>query len=684
MREAIAQGRNYLKAQPSYNDVQAFTEVIAGLESANPNTSDKLSRVKYNKSKRVVRELVAGLSNLRPISTYRTENSDYQHQTEILNKLYLSWYHMSGAGRDIREGIQWAAGGKGWLSPLWAPDVPWSNKGDIKLFAYGPNDVLPIQIGKDNDIQKAYAVVLCVETPLFQARMKYSHYADKIKRDRSFASWLRAGVQAVQRFASPALNAIDREKQKTSSTGTFPTVDIYYAYVLDGTINDTGKKIAMGRPGSSWYYEVPSIDSEIPTGLKDPKTGADQFRKATAEDCRIYPLRRLIISTNDCVLNPQMEEQTNTFWHGKVPLIPMQLDDWPWSFWGFPVTQDTKPLEKSLVNTLRAMDDSANVRLDPPLKYGGGITKSFMESVNLRVPNQSLKIEGMKGDSFVEPMLPVNYYDAPAWMANHVKWLDDAMDYLSAVKDIQALLKAKQIPSSESIEKLQELMGPVLGDMGMNVEASVQELGGQMKSNFFQFYPLARRMQILGENGVDQQDWDYDPSTLVPSHLPGEAGFDEWKGYAKAGKFEGPPQIASQPSNFDSLQRARWHMNNFHFYVTPNSLLQLTQITRKMLRLQLRRTGFPISMWTVAEDFDIPNFGKVPPGVDTEWEKWAEEQRMMARLKVIIAEEAGQSPEDATGPKGGQKGTGGRAPSGNAAPQQKTRTDGRTTIQESR
>jgi hypothetical protein len=684
MRDAVAQGKNFLKAQASYSQVQAFTQIIAGLETVDPKNSDKLSRVKYNKSKRVVRELVGGLSNLRPISTYRTENSDYQHQAEILNRLYLSWYHMSGAGRDIRECIQWAAGGKGWISPLWSPDVPWSNKGDLKLFVYGPNDVLPVQIGKDNDIQKAYAVTLCVETPLFQARTKYPQFADKIKRDRSFASWLKAGVQAVQRFASPALNAMDKEKQKSSGSGSFPTVDIYYTYVLDGTINDTGHTIPMGRPGSSWYYEVPSTGSDIPTGIKDPKTGADQYRKAMAEDCRLYPLRRMIISTNDCVLNPGMEEQTNVFWHGKVPLIPMQLDDWPWSFWGMPVTQDTAPLEKSLVNTLRAMDDSANVRLNPPLKYGGNIPKTLMDTMNMRVPDQTYKVEGMKGDNYIEPILPVNFYDAPAWMGNHLTWLDNAIDYLSAVKDIQALLKAKQIPSSESIEKLQELMGPVLGDMGMNVESAVQELGGQMKSNFFQFYPLARRMQILGENGTDDQDWDYDPATLVPSHMPGESGFDEWKGYAKKGSFTAPPKIAAQPSNFNGLQRARWHMNNFHFYVTPNSLLQMSQVTKKMMLLQLRRTGFPISMWTIAEQFDIPNFGKVPEGVDTEWDKFAEEQRMMARLKAVIAEEVGQDLQGQPGPKGGQRGTGGRAPSGNAAPQNKSRPDGSSTIQESR
>ncbi len=513
--------------------------------------------------------------------------------------------------------------------------------------------------------------------------MKYPMYADKIKRDRSFASWLRAGVQAVQRFASPALNVIDRESQKNAGSGSFPTVDIYYTYILDGTINDTGTPISMGRPGSSWHYEVPSIGSDIPTGLKDPKTGANQFRKASAEDCRIYPLRRMIISTNDCVLNPDMSEQTNVFWHGKVPLIPMTLDDWPWSFWGMPVTQDTKPLEKSLVNTLRAMDDAANVRLNPPVKYTG-FPKSLMDTMNLRVPNQSYKADGNLDQSKVDSILPVNFYDAPAWMANHLTWLDGAIDYVSAVKDIQALLKAKQIPSSESIEKLQQLMGPVLGDMGMNVEAAVQELGGQMKSNFFQFYPLARRMQILGENGADDQDWDYDPGTLVPSHMPGEIGFDQWKDYAKKGNFSAPPNIATQPSNFDALQRARWHMNNFHFYVTPNSLLQMTQVTKRMILLQLRRSGFPISMWTIAEQFDIANFGKVPPGVDTEWEKFAEEQRMMARLKAVIAEEVGQDLENQPGPKGGQKGTGGRAPSGNAAPQQKQRPDGSSTIQESR
>jgi hypothetical protein len=379
-----------------------------------------------------------------------------------------------------------------------------------------------------------------------------------------------------------------------------------------------------------------------------------------------------------------MAEQTNTFWHGKVPLIPCQLDDWPWAFWGFPITQDTKPLEKSLVNTLRAIDDSANVSMNPPKKFGGGISQSFAESVDMRVPGGAYKIEGMKGDSFIEPLLPKEFYTPPNFMPNHVTWLDNAIEYISAVKDIQALLKAKQIPSSESIEKLHELMGPVLADMGQNIEASVQELGGQMKSNFFQFYPLARRMQILGETGVDEQDWDYDPATLVPSHMPGEAGFDGWKQYAKAGKFETAPTLAAQPSNFDSLQRARWHMNNFTFRVTPNSLLQMTQVMRKMALLQMFRTGFPIDPWTVAKAWDIGNFGEWPKGIDNIHDAWMEWEREKNRLKAILAEEAGQSPEDQTGPKGGQKGTGGRAPSGNAPPQQKVRGDGRSTIQESR
>jgi hypothetical protein len=684
MREAIAQGRNFLKAQPSYQSVQDFPDVIGGLERPNPNTSNKLSDVRYNKSKRVVRELSAGLSNLRPISTYRTENGDYQHQTEILNKLYLSWYHMSSARKSIRQAIQWAAGGKGWLSPLWSPTVPWSPKGDIKLFVYGPNQVLPVQIGEDNDIQNAYAVTLCVETPLFQARLKYPQYADKIKHDRSFASWLRAGVTAMQRFQSPALNAIDREKQKSSRAGTFPTVDIYYTYVLDGAVNNTGHTIPMGRPGSSWYYEVPTLGSDISTGLKDPQTGADQFRKSSADDCRIYPLRRLLITTNDVHLNPDVADQTSTYWHGRVPLIPFQLDDWPWAFWGFPVTADTKPLEKSLVNTLRAIDDSANVKLDPPMKYGGAVAKSEIDRLDFRIPGTKTKIEGAKGDSYIETLVPKDYYDVPPWMKDHLTWLDNAIDFVSAVKDIQALLKAKQIPSSESIEKIHELMGPVLADMGLNVEDSMQELGTQMKSNFFQYYPLSRRLQILGENGVDEQDWDYDPATLIPSHLPGEAGFEEWRKWAKAGG-KGPLTMgATEPSRSDFLRRARWHMNNFTFRVTPNSLLQMTQITRKMILLQLRRSGFPISMWTVAEQFDIPNFGKIPPGVDTELEKWMEEQRMMARLKVVIAEETQQELAETTGPKGGQRGTGGRAPSGNAPPQFKMRPDGRGTVTESR
>jgi hypothetical protein len=100
--------------------------------------------------------------------------------------------------------------------------------------------------------------------------------------------------------------------------------------------------------------------------------------------------------------------------------------------------------------------------------------------------------------------------------------------------------------------------------------------------------------------------------------------------------------------------------------------------------LQLRQRGFPIDMWTIAEQFDIKNFGPKPKGCDTVLDCWMEEQSMMAKLKVVIAEEVGAPPPEQTGPRGGQKGTGGRAPSGQQAPQFKTRPDGRQTIQESR
>src|SRR5439155_11477038 len=160
--------------------------------------------------------------------------------------------------------------------------------------------------------------------------------------------------RAARRFKSLALN-VSRSGQAEEEEVISPVLDVYNCYVLDTSLNMTDHPIPMGDPDTSWHYTVPPLNSDIPTGSYT-STGQPVYRKATERDAMLYPMRRLMVATDHCVIY----DGTSKWFHGKVPLIKFQLDDWPWEFLGFPVLHDTMQIQEGLTNLVRGMEDKSN------------------------------------------------------------------------------------------------------------------------------------------------------------------------------------------------------------------------------------------------------------------------------------------------------------------------------------
>lgn len=632
LNEGKMQGETFLQGQRGYEDMDNAIDVIAG--TADKKRPASLSRISPNWLKRNVREIVASLSNIRPMWNFKNDDKKYDDHSGILNKLLHSWYLHTFADRAIRKALQYAAvQSRGYVCPTWKKDFWCFGRGDIELEVRGPRDVIPEQVGADNDLQKAYAVHIHTEMPLNLAHATWPAYQDKITPDRSSSSNLRRGGGRLQRFISPVLDAASRLRGREADGRQLPTVDIYYTYIMDTSINMSGEVKLMGEPGTSWSYKVPYLGQQLPTGIKD-EAGRSLTREAMPEDCQMYPKRRLVIWTRGCILR----DGPSYWWHGMVPAIPFSIDDWPWEFLGYSAIRDGASLQESGVTLLRAIDDSQNAKLRPPLAYDeDSLSKAFMERFDPRQPGQKVAHNLSMGDP-IKLLVPPTYYDIPQTIFTHIGNLVEMMKDLLGVKDISAITKARQMPSADALEKMAEMAGPLMTDMSRTMEASIRLLGEMVKGLFFQFYDTRRRVQVMGEDGVTEKDFDFEPGNMVPSHLPGEPD--------------------NQPSALSQLERARWHMNNIFLEITPNSLHQLTQTTRKLMMLQLKKSGVPIDMWTIAEAFDIPNFGSAPAGARTVVERWVAEQRMMAELKKALTPE--QPPGQGKG--GGRPNSNGKAP----------------------
>lgn len=688
-RDIIADGRSYLRLQPAYPYIQDGLDLING--DFERQKVDKLSDLKTEATVRNIKELVAAQTNIRMIPAFNTQITEFAKQTVILNKGFMAWQGMTFADRKIRKAWQYSCvAGTGYAGIRYDPNFYYKGKGDNVLDAYGPLDVLPVGMGRQHDLQRAYTVAIRVETPVHEAWRLFPDYRDQIAPHRSAA--VPAGVTSrAVRFASAILKRFGPAGFRHEHEATpWAMTDVYYIYVDDDSLNETGSEIDMmgpdGQSGTSWCYKVPYVGQELPIGN-------GKYRKAGREDCLLYPNRRLIIYVDDAgiAVNPEPEKQASPYWHSKVPIVQFRADDWAWNFLGFPLTRYGRNLEKAAINLQRGMVDAMNVRLSPPRAYDRNTQASALAAaLDTRIPNQVVGLDMNLGGNPITPLIPFQWYEYPPHFLQATDGLYQKIKDQMGVADATAMARARQLPSGDSLEKLMESLGPLIKDQSRNMEESIRGLGEMWKSNFFQFITAARRLQLLGPDGLAEEDYDYDPGTLIPDSeliiqmhkadkLNG-SGSDTWERYSESN--EAIPRFT----------RARWHKDNFSFAVTPYSLHEFNSMTRKLFYLQLQARGFPIDWWTLAQLFDIQNFGPVPKMTDPETgdqreagtilEKWLAQKEIEIRMQAALqkeAQEAGIQPPGQAGGKGP-----GRKPSGQQPPTLEQKPGGRSTVRESK
>lgn len=600
------QGESFIRQQRAYMDFDKALDLISGIEDRIPKS---LSRIKNNQLKRDIREAVASISNIRPTWTYQSGDRKADDKVHALNKRQQYWYYQTFADMQIRSAFQYAGVlGTGFVVPHWKRKHWGYGKGDIALKVLSPRDVLPVQLPPSNDLQDAYCVIIRHETPINMAWAMWPEYQDMIVPDRESPSALMRASNAVLRFISPALNVGGNLKGKENQTTAWPTVDIYWAYIMDMSINTTGREMTMGEPGTSWSYTVPYIGQEIPDGTYG--ASGPRLRRAEPEDCLLYPNRRLVCFTNNGILR----DGPNYDIHGMVPAVPFRFDSWAWEWLGFSLVRDTANIHLSATRLLRSIDDSQNARLRPPLSYNENtISENLASRFDARLPGVQIPANLDMGKPF-ELLIPAQYYDgaqSPQLFA-HIKDLYAWAKQMIGLGDLTALAKAKQVPSSDSIEKLMEMAGPLITDMSRCCEASLVQVADIWKGLALQYYSTRDRLQKVGEAGAVDEDIDYDPGTMIPSHMPGEN--------------------PNYPSAFSRLRRSKHAMDAISTYVNPQSVHELTNVSKRMSLLLLKKAGLKLDSWTIAKAFNIDNYGPEPQGTKNVYERWLAEQHIDREL----------------------------------------------------
>lgn len=598
IREAIEEGDAFLKQQPGFSKIDETMRAIFSPQKE--FRSPHLSSTEDNRLAKVATDMAAHLTDIKPFWEYRTKNKKYERHQKIYGDLAYHWYTQRFIDLNLNEAVKYyLMAGASYTHLTWDTETR-----DLAVSAEDPRDVLPIRPSNYLSIQSSLGVVLRRERSVNYLRMRHPESKwNLIKADRDGSVRAEHGDTRFGRILnsmgvpsdSPFLRRLFGKPHR--GMPKIPMADEFTVYLKDASRNESSHPVMMGsfdeqgRALNNWSYIVP------PKG-------------------KLYPRGRCVVATSGGILH----DGPNPYWHGLFPIPKLNLDHWPQSWFGKAPLWDLLSMQKSLDRTHRVVDDFLEKVARPDvIADKNSVPKSVLERWDTRRAGgkyQHNPIAG-KGMELVYPQ------SLPAEVRWRIEDLRNEMDTLSGNRDLSQLMQLNQVPAADTIEKITESMTASVQGRSRALEAYMREFATMVAYNFAQFYTIKRRLTILGPDGITEEDFDFDPGTLIPDYIHDD-DFDDRGVITTEAMSRGP---------MPRLDRTEEFMRQFSFHVAPGSLLSASEIQRKLLYLQLARAGI-VDHWTLLEILGVPNVGEPPSGAITITDRLMAEQEMGLGMQV--------------------------------------------------
>jgi len=445
-------------------------------------------------------------------------------------------------------------------------------------------------------------------------KQMYPQYANRIAPDRegSYAAMSKKasynrtlqGLGLVSGFMANLWAGIGG--RPNAAPLTVPVCDVYTIYVHDDSLNKTGEDQIIGDASKNWSYRV--------------KPGQP-----------LYPRGRCLVMTQS--VKEPLYDGPNIYWHGLFPLPKLTLDPLPWSWLGKSPLKDLLSIQAQIDRTARGISDKFEKYWRPDLIGDAkSISKAAQDRIDTRRAGLRLRQQVAGNIQMPDPNM-----QGVALALQFLTSLVTEAKELSGTQELTSLVQLGQLPSSETIERMIESMSPAIRLRSRVMEAFMREIAMITLMNFFQFYTQAQRIAVVGPRGLTFEDYDFDPDTLIPDMIS-------------------MGMIDDDGNPLPRYERAREFIRHFTYQIAPGSLLAASEVTDKLMYLQLSRMGF-VDPLTLLEKLGVNNIA--PPKIME-----AAGTTIMERL--MWAQQAGLTM--APGPAGAQGGGPGRKATAQAMP----------------
>ncbi len=518
-REATKQeALDELHAWAEYAEVGRYIDAIEGRwwGGRRPGYRSKFSDNELAKARKDARTMY---TDVRPaISVRSCQGAPYAQTANIIRDVILSEWRTRGMDMGLVDTVDHGLFGCGYAK-LGAVS------GALTYTACGADSVLPVKCS--GEIQSSAAVLYKGWRPLqyyhkiwreaSQGLEKYGR-ASATLQDNS--TYRRPGYYTEYSWntMSPAMKRLMRNRRPPVPAGEtpFPMIEFQEFWVEDNTINESTETITIKDPRFSksqhnYWYEV--------------KPGE-----------LMYPRKRLMVFAGDRL----MYDGPSPYWHGLYPFEQLLLDPIVWGSRGLSKFRNLLPFNFAINEVGAGVIDTVRKALNQTvISQKGAFADEDWNRFFPDIPGQKLRTQGANW----QPSNAIRYVDPPP-MPQYVtdfltRYLIPTFEKHAGTIDANAIMGKRQLPSGDSLDALRDSQGGHFRLEGRLIEMFLARCANHGVSNVLQYFNSKQRMARLGPDGSTLEDFDYNPSTMVPAEEQRESFWKKFSAEVAPGSMHG-------------------------------------------------------------------------------------------------------------------------------------------------
>jgi hypothetical protein len=498
--QAYEEANGMQKEIPEIKAMQDAIDYLAGLQWKQDMPSYR-SKPVSNEVLNNFWETIGLLTDIKP--TFHIKEigveGEFSKTAKILNVLARGWAKTSQFNRRMAFWTMFAmlttAPAKLYWNPFARGDGGDPSDADISLEALKTRALL--RLGQGSDIQEDELVIYRETRTLNWIKRAYPKMGKLVRPEEArsrFTVDTQAPVTVMPELfqqLSPGYKRLMGGNDKTNINSVYPKAEVSEYWMKDDMLNESSREIWMGPKGAPWGYWV--------------KPGQ-----------KLYPRGHLIIRSNGVTLY----DEPNPYYHRKKPFVTLGLYDVPWQEYAMSVVGPWTRQQDILNQIMAGVLDCVKKALRPALM----------------APKSAIHPDALRQIDSSKPNLKVSYNSnaatAPAWqnppnIGNYpipvYQMVEKAMKRSSGASAMDDAVGKKQVPGSDTMDRITFGKTTNIRMMGGNVETALDQVGEMWTADALQFYDSAHRVEKLGKEGLTKEDMDNTPGTMIPDGTASEA-----------------------------------------------------------------------------------------------------------------------------------------------------------------